>query len=438
MSRNWKPAQILMLMVLSALPLFASRRGSEARLSLQLERSEAFTGEPYGARITPLANGFVYFYSLDSQGYVTLLYPVLVEDGRGQVAAGDTLVLRPLYAGSQGGLEQLVAVHTREYRPIRTSRQHFLAPDPQDLTDVNARLTRTDRELDNYTTAVLSVMETGVTELAQVEEVEEADESCAGITVHHHVYDYWCPYCDCWHPACTHDHCWCSWEVVHHYHGYYHYHHCFLWDGWHPWWRPPVVYIYLQGGSPWDYDTRPWRTRRVWAERRHYSDRWRSLETPRISDREHWVQAPRRESSDKPDFINLRRKLEEADPKPTPRQPSTLSTDPDRLAPGQESASPRSVLSTGDSREERYLPVPAEPQAKPAPSKASKGKGRKSKGSGSSGKPESKPDSKPEAKPEAKPDKPGPGKTPEKAPDKKPESRPDKPKPSKPSPGQRS
>ncbi len=331
-------------------------------------------------------------------------------------------------------MEQLVAVHTREFRPIRESRQHFLAPDPQDLPDVNARLTRNERELDNYSTAMLTVMETGVTQLAQVDDTEdETEDVSVGLTIHHNVYDYWCPYCDCWHPSCTHDHCWCGWEVMHHYHGYYHYNHCFLWDGWHPWWRPPVVYIYIQGGSPWDYDTRPWRTRQVWAERRHYSDRWRSLETPRIEDRESWSQPPKRHSSDKPDFINLKRRLDESQDKPAPRAPSILSTEPGSADTPQGNLRPRpSVLSTGGVDENPLRPVPPSTpaeKAKPTPSTQSKGKGKGKKGktpavsTGGSSKPESKPEAKPESKPETKP---------ESKPDAKPERKPDKPKPAKP------
>ncbi|MFA7330794.1 MAG: hypothetical protein WC326_06950 [Candidatus Delongbacteria bacterium] len=433
MSQLWnRPsarALVLLLLVLISLPAAASRRGSEPRLSLELERSEAFTGEPYGARIAVRSDGFVYFYSLDSQGYVSLLYPVLAEDGRGQVRAGDTLWLHPLYAGSQAGLEQLVAVHTREYRPIRASRQHFLAPDPQDLPDVNARLTRVEKELDNYATGLLSVMETGVTQLAQVdEEVEEDEDVSVGIVMHHHVYDYWCPYCDCWHPACTHDHCWCSWEVVHHYHGYYRYHHCFLWDGWHPWWRPPVVYIYLQGGSPWDYDTRPWRSRRVWAERRHYSDRWRSLETPRIQDRDAWREPPRRQSTDKPEFINLKKRLDVDTPSLAPRAPSVISTEPDLpgLPDKPRDGSRPSTLSTGPGSVQRPTPqVDAPPASKPKPKPATtSGKGKKKKAPAvtpdsrkdkDDSKPESKPEAKPEPRPEpakpSKPSKPRPGHT---------------------------
>jgi len=403
---SFRMLPLLCLLLLVAGSAQASRRGPEVRVALELERSEAFTGEAYGARLAALEDGFVYFYALDADGYVNLLYPVLPEDGRGQVQAGDTLWIHPLYAGSEPGLEQLVAVHTREFRTIRSSRRHFLAPDPRDLTDIHARLTRSEKELDSYASVVLTVMATSLPEAVLAEEDERDTEVHVGVYVHNHRYDYWCPYCDCWHPACTHNHCWCGWEVVYHYHGRYRYHHCYLWGPWHGWWRPPMVYVYVRGGSPWDYDTRPWRSRRHWSEHRHHSDRWREVERPRMGRPEAWVEEPPRQRSDTPTVPDLRRKLAELD-EPTPsRTPRVISTEAGNEAPAPSPGKPLpSVLSTGATRDaETVKPVP-KPTTKPGRD-TSKGtsKGKKKTPASPGKTPDAKPDAKPESKPEAKPD----------------------------------
>jgi len=404
---------------------WGSRRGQEPRVTVDLPAREVFTGEVYGLTLHSHADGFVYLYSLDSDGYVTLLYPVLDADGRGQLRAGDSLTLQPLYAGSVPGFEQLVAVHTREFRPIRASRRHFLAPDPQDLPDIHARLTRSERELDNYATATLSVLAAslpGSGELADRDDEGEEDGDAAGLVIHHHVYDYWCPYCDCWHPTCDGHHCWCGWEVVDHYWGSYHYSHCFFWGAWHPWWRPPVIYVYVRGGSPWDYDTRPWRPRHVWGARRHDSERWRQAETPRIADPEPWTRPRQRSAADTPDWVDLRKRLE---PAPAAPQPSVLSTeqppDKDSGAPGTWSTRPRD-----EGGDLKPAPPAAKEEAAPLWRLSRKAKGGDSAPAGKKAK-AGKPGKAPKSdKQEEKPDKPEQPAKPDKP------EKPDKPKPEKP------
>lgn len=430
-------------LVLAATAALGSRRGQEPRVNLQLESREVFTGEAYRLTLEAAADGFVYVYSLDPDGYVNLLFPVLAEDGRGGVRAGDRLVLDPLYAGATPGIEQVVAVHTREHRPIRASRHHFLAPDPQDLPDVHARLTRSERELDNYDTAMLTVLATGVPEdlSEDGDDDREGGDTHVGITIHSHVYDYWCPFCDCWHPSCSWGHCWCGWEVVHHYHHHTHFGHCFLWGDCHAWWRPPVIYIYVEGGSPWDYDTRPWRPRRVWGANRHFSDRWRHEEAPRAgdADRDRWARLPERRPDDLPDWKSVRARLEpEVKPEPVKAAPSILSTE-QLLPEGREAGAAPSVLSTrskqdGDPGLRRE--TPATPgKSGPLSKGKSKAKAKRAKPAGKGGQAadtEKKPD-KPK-QPDAKPDKPD---KPEAKPGKpdEPEDKPDKPKPRKESPG---
>jgi|GEM_PF-2406651 len=429
----------------------ASRRGQEPRVSLDLERSEAFTGEAYSLSLKARADGFIYLYALDPDGYVNLLYPVLSEDGRGQVRAGDSLFLAPLYAGAVPGAERLVAVHTREFRPIKPSRHRFLAPDPQDLQDIHSRLTRSGKELDNYATLTLSVLSTGVSE-EMVEEEVDSDED-GGLVVHQYRYDYWCDYCDCWHPACTHEHCWCGWEVVGHYHSYYHFSHCFLWESCHTWWRPPVIYIYIHGGSPWDYDTRPWRPRRVWSAHREGSGRWRHLERPRLVDPASFVEKPRRAPEDKPQWIPMKQRLEPDTPqRPAKSAPSVLSTDPKRLGTGEEAPAPQGKPSTLSTRPqdapEAHTPQPEGrkpyldrlegPEKSPLklPKSAKVKPDGKGKGDGKTADQPAKGDKKPDAPPKSEPktvkkpgkapakpakDEPKPDKKPDKDPDKKPE-----------------
>lgn len=381
---------------------WGSRRGQEPRLSITLEQREAFTGEAYSLTLHARSDGFVYLYSLDAEGYVSLLYPLLDQDGRGQVRAGDSLVLSPLYAGGAPGFEQLVAVHTREYRPIRAARHHFLAPDPQDLPDIHARLTHSERELDNYDTASLNVLATSVPEDVAEPDDSYDDDAYTGITIHHHVYDYWCNYCDCWHPTCSWNHCWCGWEVTNHYWGYAHYSHCFLWGSWHSWWRPPVVYVYVQGGSPWDYDTRPWRPRQVWGGNRHYSERWRESNTPLIQDPESWRQPRERTAKDAPEWVSLKKRL---DPVDTPRRaPSVLSTEDDGLMPGGKPS-----LSTRDGRNDKEAvvqPGATSPQAKGTRTPGLSRKARKAKPAAAVTKKDTDDKSKPDkpAQPEGKPE----------------------------------
>jgi hypothetical protein len=437
MKRMFTGLLALLLLIVGAQ---ASRRGQEPRVVLGLERLEAFTGEAYDLTLQARADGFIYLYALDPDGYVSLLYPVLTEDGRGQVRAGDSLFISPLYAGNVPGAERLVAVHTREYRPIKPSRHHFLAPDPQDLTDIHSRLTRSARELDNYDSALLSVLATQVTEeLAQEE--ESTGDSSGGLVIHSHSYDYWCDYCDCWHPACTHSQCWCGWEVMDHYHSHYHYSHCFLWGPWHAWWRPPVIYVYVLGGSPWDYDTRPWRPRRAWSAHREGSGRWRHLEGPRLADPAAFVEKPRRERQDEPSWIPMKERLEpEAPPRKEKPAPSILSTDPlrkDQAEPGAQPTAKPSILSTRPATDPEATPeAPKENspyldrlKTTPAPTP-----GTSKKDKGASGlripKLSPKPAVKTEKKPESKPATPA---KPESKPDKKPDKKPakDEPKPEK-------
>lgn len=406
---TWALALILMTNI-----GWSSRRGQEARVEISLDQREVFTSEPYRLTLQPLADGFMYVYALDAGGYVSLLYPVLAEDGRGQARAGHPVVLDPLYAGSTPGIEQLVVVHTREHRPIRSSRHHFLAPDPGDLPDIHARLTRSEKELGNYATALLTVMATNVHEAAVADDDDVERNVHVGLSIHQHHYDYWCPYCDCWHPACTSHRCWCGWEVVHHYHAHSHYGHCFLWGPWHSWWRPPVYYVYVRGGSPWDYDTRPWRARSVWGANRHYSERWRQTESPRLTDPGQWVEAPARRTDDKPEFVDIRKRLDPGyGEKPLPRPPSILSTE----QPGDGSAGPgwrSSVISTDDKGGkpgERIRPDQLMPELeKEAPATTKSPKRPKQKGTVTDKKAkqdakatEATPTKKPESKPEASP-----------------------------------
>lgn len=310
---------ILLTLLLAAPDLPASRRGEAPRLDLSLSAHERFTEERYDAEIPVFERGFVYLYSLDGNGYVSLLYPTAPSDGRGEVAAGDTLRIEHLYAGTVPGIERIVAVHTLEHREIRASRHQFKAPNPEDLQKVHERLTRSSRELGNYvevTLQVLSLHEAGGAEVAIEEDTYVEANQGAGLVVHHHVYDYWCPYCDCWHPSCTPGHCWCGWEVVSHYHHHYHYSHCFLWGHWHGWWRPPMIYVYIRGGSSWDYDTRPWRGRMIWGVRREDSRRWREASSPEVKP-DIWSDIGPRSKNDEPDFLPMRRRIATLDARDT-------------------------------------------------------------------------------------------------------------------------
>jgi hypothetical protein len=256
-------SSLIFLFCLAPLLLMASTRSELPLIKISIDKEFLSPGETYSLRLDVEANGFAYVYSLDPEGYVNLLYPTRPEDGRGEVDGGEFLELYPLSAGYNPGLEHLIAVHTREYRKIKKSRHEFLAPDPEDIKEINSRLTRSDKELDNYALAVI-----------EIDGPTYEEEESVGLSVHNHHYDYWCYFCDCWHPACSHNHCWCGWQVIHHYHSSYHYSHCFMWGGWHSWWRPPVVYVYLEGGSDWDYDTTPWRSQTNWQRRRWQSENW--------------------------------------------------------------------------------------------------------------------------------------------------------------------
>ncbi len=285
------------LLVLLLLPvmLLASVRGKPARVDLHTSENSLSPGQSFRVLLDPSADGFVYVYSLDGRGYVSLLYPTLPEDGRGEVQAGQLVVLDPVYAGQESGKETLVAVHTLEYRPIRSSRHEFLAPDPGDLQDVNARLTRVDKELDVYSTWQIEIIG------------PPAAEEQVGIVIHDHVYDYWCPYCGCWHPRCTHNHCYCGWEVVGYYHSHYHYGHCFLWGHPHYGWHPPLFYSYAPGGSDWDYDTSIPREEspEVWERYHGFSEQWRTADREEI-DPASWIDPPKREGPPHPDEADIR------------------------------------------------------------------------------------------------------------------------------------
>jgi hypothetical protein len=253
---------ILVLLCLLSFNSYASTRSTLPIVSISSDKEFLSPGETFRLRLDVENDGFTYVYSMDSRGYVHLLFPVNPEDGRGEVAAGQYVEIFPLAAGHLAGLEHIVAVYTREYRKIKKSRREFLAPDPQDLEKVHARLTRDRHELDNYSFIVVEI------------DGPVIEEETVGVTVHDHHYDYWCYYCDCWHPACSANHCWCGYEVVHHYHSSYHYSHCFMWGHWHSHWSPPVFYVYIYGGSNWDYDTSHWRTHANWQRRRWQSESW--------------------------------------------------------------------------------------------------------------------------------------------------------------------
>ena len=276
---RWFKIFVALLVLALALQSNASTRGAVPRVLIATDKQELAPGESYSIRLDVQHDGFVYLYSLDPKGYARLIFPTETVDGRGELLSGEYRENYPVLAGHVDGSERLVAVHTLEYRRIKPSRWEFLAPDPEDLEELNYRMTRSTRELDNYAVTAIEVY--GPPE----------EEESVGISVHHrHHYDYWCHYCDCWHPTCHGGHCYCGWEVVFHYHGFYHYSHCFLWGSWHGWWRPPVVYVYIRGGSPYDYDTTPWRSRTVWTRHRHYSDRWRERVKPSIAVKENWSQ----------------------------------------------------------------------------------------------------------------------------------------------------
>ena len=287
----------LTILLLLPVVLLASVRGKPQRVDLHTSESSLSPGQAFRVLVDPKSDGFVYVYSLDNRGYVSLLYPTLDTDGRGEVQAGQPVILDPVYAGQESGQETLVAVHTLEYRPIRDSRSEFLAPDPGDLEDVHARLTRVDKELDVYSTWQIEIVG------------PPAEEESIGIVVHDRVYDYWCPYCGCWHPRCTHNHCYCGWEVVAHYHGHYHYGHCFLWGYPHHWWHPPLFYSYRPGGSDWDYDTSvPRQDTEVWERYHSFSDQWRAAERELI-DPPRWKEPPERDQLPQMDETDIREAL---------------------------------------------------------------------------------------------------------------------------------
>ena len=269
--RSWVLLLIAGLLLALVLNARASSRGPDSRVEIWTDQVAMDAGSRYSIHLLPERDGFVYVYSLDARGTVRLLYPVQPEDGRGQVQAGNSFSIEPVIAGSLPGREQLVAVHTLEYRRIKASRQEFLAPDPLDLADIHFRMTRDSRELDNWAVAELTIDGPAAYSATDVDE----DGPRPGIMVHEVHYDYWCDYCNCWHPTCTLDHCWCDWRVNSYYYGHYHHHHCGWWGPRHWWWDSPVVYIYIQGGSRWDYDTSPWRDQEVWRRQRHWSQDWR-------------------------------------------------------------------------------------------------------------------------------------------------------------------
>jgi hypothetical protein len=284
------------LLILLATTAMGSVRGSAPDLNLQAHPTLLDPGEAYQLSLEIQKPGFVYIYSIDPDGYIQLLYPVLEEDGRGRVQSGQRLLLDPIYAGQMPGMEELIAVQTKDYRAIKASRRHFLAPNPNDIEDINARLTRRNSQLKRYTRASIDIFGTAAPDLEEV-----------GLVIHEHHYNFWCDYCDCWHMPCTHHHCYCGWEVMHHYHNHYHYSHCGLWGAWHSWWSPPVIYIYIQGGSAWDYDTSPWRNQRVWRRYHGYSERWRRDLRPRMREKEDAWRGLRERKLDTPEPADIRK-----------------------------------------------------------------------------------------------------------------------------------
>ncbi len=395
--------RILPLLLL-ALALTASRRGEEARLGLELSSHERFTDEAFFVEIPIYADGFVYFYSLDPNGDVSLLYPLTDEDGRGQVSEGDTLQIDPLLAGPVPGIERLVAVHTLEYREIRASRHQFKAPDPDNLEKIHERMTRSRRELGNYAETSLRVLSLEAEAPDILAEDVTASDDTPGVVVHHHVYDYWCSYCDCWHPACTASHCWCGWEVVSHYHSHYHYSHCFLWGHWHGWWRPPMVYVYVRGGSRWDYDTRPWRGRLLWGMHRDESDRWREVQIPLVEP-DVWVETHPRAMELTPEPVSISREFRDErtrENRPVVKSaPRTWTTTPRTSAPTVDKPAPAERRWESGSSVTRPAPSSKpEPRVKPAPVRTEPS----SSGTGSRPAPKAKVKAKPAPKPKPKPE----------------------------------
>lgn len=366
---TWLPWLVLALLSTLVLGARASSRGTAQRVELWTDQTALEAGERYAVHLLPGETGFLYLYSLDARGMVRLIYPLTPEDGRGEVEAGRSFSIEPVVAGSLPGREKLVAVHTREYRRIKPARREFLAPDPADLQDIHFRITRDIRELEAYSELDLTIDGP----LAQAE--PEAEGARPGITVHDHAYDYWCDYCDLWHPSCTLDHCWCGWQVGLYYHGHYHHHHCGWWGPRHWWWNPPVVYVYVEGGSPWDYDSGPWRERDVWRRQRYYSQEWRQLQQQRVKD-----QAPPEDTWPRKPAVyadrDLRSVLKEAreDQPRSPLPPKVLSTHP----AGQGSPGSPLELRTAPARRKSVgvspAPVPAAPPvlvpAQPVPQPA--------------------------------------------------------------------
>jgi hypothetical protein len=318
---RWILATLLLVPVLSP-AAEASERLPRERLLLECGATVVDPGESYWIELTSFESGFVYIYSVDSRGQVSLLYPRLPEDGRGEVVEGERLRLEPIKAGRLSGIETLVAVHTREYRRIGPSRLSFLAPDPGDIEDINARLTRQGRELEAWTSLQLEVAAAPTS----------AEEIGVTVEVHHHHhhyrhhYDYWCPWCDCWHPTCTPGHCWCGYQVVLHYHRWYRYSHCGFWGPRHSWWTPPLVYIYREGGSAWDYDTRPWRPREAWQRHRGSSERWRERVRPRMPERDDWAEFRPEVDPPSPPSKPLRDLLRETPAEPAPASATVWDT----------------------------------------------------------------------------------------------------------------
>jgi hypothetical protein len=340
----------ILLLLLLATTAMASLRGSAPQLDLNADPTLLDPGEAYTLTLDVRQEGFVYIYSVDDDGYVQLLYPVLPEDGRGRVQKGEHLVLDPVFAGQLSGLETLIAVHTREFRRIKSTRHHFLAPDPNDIEDINARLTRSNRDIRSFTRCSIDIFGTSAPDLEDI-----------GFVVHEHHYNYWCDYCDCWHMPCTHNHCYCGWEVVHHYHNHFHFSHCGFWGGWHTWWNPPVVYIFIQGGSPWDYDTREYRNHRVWRRYRGYSTDWRREVRPHMRDRQAQWSTIQERSLDAPRRSDVRLGFSEspalrAAPS-TPRYPDPASSSKRGKRLSTEDFEPNAILpgsNNGSSKRSKY------------------------------------------------------------------------------------
>jgi hypothetical protein len=366
----WIAALLLLALVLGAQ---ASSRGSASRVEIWTDRTSLEAGERYAVHLLPSESGYIYLYSLDARGMVHLLYPLTPEDGRGEVEAGRSFSIEPLIAGSLPGREQLVAVHTREYRRIKPGRHEFLAPDPTDLKDIHFRITRDRQELEHYAELALTI---DGPEWSTTPD-RDVDTERPGITVHQHHYDYWCDYCDLWHPSCTLDHCWCDWRVGHYYHGHYHHHHCGWWGPRHWWWSPPVVYVYLEGGSPWDYDSTPWRERDVWRRQRSYSQEWRQLQMLRVKDQapppDDW---PRKTSP----FVDrdLRATLREAQaeqvrPTPAPKvwtthpESGSVPSTPGSGALGPATPLPNTKAGTAPGLQKRKSPQTPGPQPRVTP-----------------------------------------------------------------------